>query len=97
MVMLENSLRYESDLEISKNLFICPGIISFCRSSVHYPVDILFSSVLCVFSVFLFGCLFVVSGLNPAGILCLSVKRSFNVRFMRGVYVQVPIYGLNNV
>ena len=66
-------------------------------SSCSYPVGILYSSVLCVFSVFQFGCLFVVSVVNPAGILCLSVKRSFNVRFMRGVYVQVPIYGLNNV
>ena len=55
-------------------------------SSCSYPVCILYSSVLCgFFFVFQFGCLFVVSGVNPGGILCFSVKCSFNVRFMRGV------------
>ena len=46
-----------------------------------YPVGILYSSVLCVFSVFQFGCLFVVSGVNPA----VSCVCPLNVRLMSGL------------
>ena len=99
MVMLENSLwiwfgNFKEPFYMPRDY---PFLSVVHSSSCSYPVGILYSSVLCVFTVFHIGCLFVMSIVNPAGILCLFVKRSFNVRFIRGVYVNVPIYGLNNV
>ena len=90
--MLENSLWiWFGNL---KEPFYMPWDYQFLpvvrSSSCNYSVGILYSFVLCVFSVFQFGCLFVLSGVNPAGTLCVSVKRSFNIRFMLVVYVQVP-------
>ena len=98
MVMLENSLwiwfgNFKEPFYMPRNYQFLPVVHS---SSCSYPVGILYSSVLCVFSIFSYR-------LSIRHVRCKScrysvfVRSMFNVRFMRGIYVNVPIYRLNNV